>query len=69
MRLLDALPVALDPLQEALYRLAPGVNSQGVQVDPGRITELLAANGFRRLWPELSRFDDWYVKDGPAARG
>lgn len=24
--------------------------------------ELLTANGFRRLWPELSRFDDWYVK-------
>lgn len=23
---------------------------------------LLEANGFRRLWPELSRFDDWYVK-------
>jgi FkbM family methyltransferase len=26
------------------------------------LLELLTANGFARLWPELSRFDDWYVK-------
>jgi FkbM family methyltransferase len=24
--------------------------------------ELLTAQGYRRLWPDLSRFDDWYVK-------
>jgi FkbM family methyltransferase len=24
--------------------------------------ELLSSKGFRRLWPKLSRFDDWYVK-------
>jgi FkbM family methyltransferase len=24
---------------------------------------LMQANGYRRLWPELSRFDDWYVRD------
>ena len=25
--------------------------------------ELLSANGFRRQWTDISRFDDWYVKD------
>jgi len=24
---------------------------------------LLTAQGYRRRWPELSRFDDWYVRD------
>ena len=24
--------------------------------------DLLTANGFHRMWPEISRFDDWYVK-------
>lgn len=27
-----------------------------------RIHDLLAAWGYRRQWPELSRFDDWYVR-------
>ena len=27
------------------------------------IYELLVRNGYRRQWPEFSRFDDWYVRD------
>ncbi len=27
------------------------------------IYDLLVGNGFRRQWPELSRIDDWYVRD------
>jgi FkbM family methyltransferase len=27
-----------------------------------RLYELLTAKGYRRQWPELSRYDDWYVR-------
>jgi hypothetical protein len=28
-----------------------------------KLYELLVNNGYRRKWPELSQFDDWYVRD------
>src|SRR5205085_2122194 len=28
-----------------------------------KIHDLLSAHGYRRQWPHLSRFDDWYRKD------
>jgi FkbM family methyltransferase len=28
----------------------------------GKIDALLFANGYRRVWPQISRFDAWYVK-------
>ena len=27
------------------------------------ISALLAVHGFRNVWPSMSRFDDWYVRD------
>ncbi len=28
-----------------------------------QLYELLTGHGYRRQWPDLSRFDDWYVRD------
>ncbi len=28
---------------------------------------LLVGKGYRRMWPELSKWDDWYVRDGQGA--
>ena len=28
-----------------------------------QLHDLLSGKGFRRMWPELSRWDDWYVRD------
>jgi FkbM family methyltransferase len=25
--------------------------------------ELLSRNGYRRVWPEITQFDDWYIRD------
>jgi FkbM family methyltransferase len=30
----------------------------------GPLHELLTSKGFRRVWPDFTRFDDWYLKDG-----
>ncbi|MEM6578168.1 MAG: FkbM family methyltransferase [Pseudomonadota bacterium] len=32
----------------------------------GKLEQLLTSNGFFRVWPSLSKADDWYVKAGSA---
>lgn len=46
------------------YRFRVITVEHNMTADREKILNLLSGNGYRRVFPELTRFDDWYVFDG-----